>query len=47
MASDKICPVCIQTEEIEWSDLQSDRVELCNQHRVAPEGELPLSGELK
>lgn len=45
MASDKICPVCTPTEEIEWTDLQRDLVDLCEQHRVTPAGELPLSGE--
>lgn len=26
-----ICPACTPSEEIEWSDLQSDRAELCKE----------------
>lgn len=41
------CPVCTPPGGISWADLLSGRVELCEQHKVNPEGELPLSGELK
>lgn len=41
-----ICPVCTPHDEITWSDLLADRVQLCDEHRPVKEGELPLPEEL-
>lgn len=42
-----ICPICTDPDKITWSDLTTDKVELCKEHQPQPEGQLPLSGEFE